>query len=211
MLVLVTLIQLLLLCCENKKRVAFFAMSWSPSVGNRMPKKHVWLVVTGLTLAFNVAAAVIFALDIQYPVKVSIWKLESRINQNRFFFQVIQDCPDYKDKLNPYLISTLILPIFFSWGVFFFIATVSLWMVMLCSPTEVPAKENQRQRTLSDVPSDYEDTIEKRFKAAEKIEEEDNRRSQVIVSSVHDSDSESGIKMKRVKTSVRDSPLPTSK
>ena len=80
---------------------------------------------------------------------------------------------DKQDLLTPYLMSTLIFPIFFTWGILFFVAVLLFWcegLATTCSLSKAAGaaaakkekqknKDNPRQRTLSDdISGDFVDT-----------------------------------------------------
>ena len=136
--------------------------------------RYLWLIITALTIVLNLTAGGMFSTRLVDPIQVrnhvsltfSDWYRKKPLQ-----FQVMQKCSDYigehsdaKDITTNYLISTMLMPIVYFWGVIFLLMILCLWCCLAAAATDKriehsKKRKNARMRTLSeDEPSDYGNT-----------------------------------------------------
>jgi len=128
-----------------------------------------WILVTWIIIIFNIVAGVIFGLEIEFPMKAA--------QGDKCSF-------DGNFQLMYWLKATLILPLYFSLGVVFWIILLLIWVQVMLSRSRFYGKhqmkqnaKNNRNRNLSETPSNIIQTIENRFDRQERIENEEDKRS----------------------------------
>ena len=146
----------------------------------------IWVLSTLMIILYGAVVGCLFAIEIYDAVVSFLFQASfGQIFSPPFFFQYLQNCQgklNDEDKETQLLISSLIIPLYMTMGIIFWILLLVLLIMqpfaLRTASSGQPKEKRKNGRSLSEIPSqEYTNRLNKRFDQADALEEDEQRSS----------------------------------